>query len=97
MVTGRAARRPGRAGPELPGPRAFTGLNGPKEFSFKCFLCIVRGQVSTSTAVQWFKTVMYSFWTNDRESYNNNFEIVIYGRTAIKISTQAVNGLSKPN
>ena len=42
MVTGRAARGPGRAGPELPGPRAFTGLNGPKDF-----LCIVRGQLST--------------------------------------------------
>ena len=39
MVTGRAARGPGRAGPELPGPLAETGRNGPKDFSFTC--CIV--------------------------------------------------------
>ena len=52
MVTGRAARGPGRAGPGLSGPRAVTGRNGPKDFSFNCFLCIVRGQVSTRTVVQ---------------------------------------------
>ena len=32
----------GRAGPENPGPRAFTGRNGPNDFLFKIPLFIVR-------------------------------------------------------
>ena len=50
MVTGRAARGPGRAGPELPGPRAETGRNGPKDFSFKCYIvhCARAGNYSYS-------------------------------------------------
>ena len=40
MVTGRAARGPGRAWTSR--PAGLTGLNGVKDF-----LCIVRGQLST--------------------------------------------------
>ena len=43
MVTGRAWTSR---------PAGLTGLNGPKDFSFKCFLWIVRGQLSTRTVVQ---------------------------------------------
>ena len=39
MATGRAARGPGRAGPENPGLAGLTGPNGPKMFLFKSFVC----------------------------------------------------------
>ena len=47
---GRPRAGPGRAGPELPGPRAETGRNGPKDFSFKCCIehCARAGNYSYS-------------------------------------------------
>ena len=58
----RGPKRPDRAGPENPGPRALralralraeTGQNGPNDFLFKISLCVLRWPLGSNKGIMY--------------------------------------------
>ena len=74
-----------RAGPETPGPRASTGLNGPENFSFVIHYC-VRKCMPVNIPSKCSKCIVYlcyyppdrskAHWCLTKNSWGNSWELI---------------------